>query len=79
MGGIVMSINIGNNNKIKNTTMIENNSAKSANLDLPDKNKNNFATKHSIIISIIISIITGFILMFSFWKNIVNSIENYFK
>jgi len=69
------SVRIGDNNNINNTNIAggignqqENNTS----------SKKKFSEKHPIFISIILSLITGFILLFSFWQNIVNWIEGLF-
>ena len=62
-----MSINIGNNNKIKNSIISEHTSV--------TEEKENFPQKHPVIIGIFIAVIAGFILSFSFWKTIKSFIE----
>ncbi len=64
------SINIGDNNKIKNSQI-----AHHINKNADEKN---FAEKHPIIISFITRLITGIILLFSFWEKIINWIEGLF-
>ena len=64
------SINIGNNNKIKNSQIAHN--------IYKNTDEKNFAEKHPIIVSLITGLITGFILLFSFWDKIVNWIEGLF-
>lgn len=62
-----MGVSIGDNNKIKNSTIAE---------KVEDKiPKKSFVERHSIIISIIVSFIVGFILLFSFWNDIILWIE----
>lgn len=68
-----MSINIGNNNKISHSSIVENNGDSSS-----EKKYKNFAERHPVAISIIISFAVGFVLLFSFWQNIVNFIESLF-
>ena len=53
----------GNGNKISNTN---------------NEEKKGFVSRHPIIVSVLISLIVGFILMFSFWKEIINWIEGLF-
>ena len=65
-----MGISIGNGNKIKNSTIAGNIKNK--------ENKNRFSDKHPIICSFVISIITGVVLLFSFWNSIVKWIEGWF-
>ena len=59
-----MSINIGDNNKIKNSVIAENCS------DKVITEKKSFFQKHPIICGVFIAIIAGFILTFSFWEKI---------
>ncbi|MBP1970021.1 hypothetical protein J2Z83_002129 [Virgibacillus natechei] len=66
----MMSIKIGDKNKIKNSVIGNNNS---------QPPKGNFATRHPIIISIITGLLVGFIMLFSFWKDIVIWIEKLFQ
>lgn len=68
---IEMSIKIGDNNTIKNS-IFSNTTASS-----PDKKKN-WAEKHPILISLVISLIAGLILMFSFWGSIIKYVERIF-
>ena len=67
-----MSVNIGDNNKIQNTTIGDNvtfnNSGK----------KERFNERHTYITGVAISVIAGFILLFSFWNQIVQFIEGWF-
>ena len=58
-----MGIFIGENNKIKNSTIAER-----INNEIPKKN---FIERHSLIVSIITSFVVGFVLMFSFWDEII--------
>lgn len=64
-------IKIGNSNKIKNSSIGHNLNSK------PPKKKS-FAQRHPILLSVIISLITGFVLLFSFWKQIIDFIESLF-
>jgi phosphotransferase system glucose/maltose/N-acetylglucosamine-specific IIC component len=68
-----MNIKIGNKNKIKNSS-IGHHSNNSNNK--PEKKKS-FAEKHTVLISFFISLITGFILLFSFWGNVVDWVESF--
>lgn len=68
---IDQSVTIGNNNQITNTSI--HGSSKSSKVG-----KQPFAVKHPILVSAIISLIVGFILLFSFWKNIINCVEGLF-
>lgn len=64
-----MSIYLGNNNKINNSIISENSSPKIT------SQKHDFTQKHPFISGIIIAIIAGFILSFSFWEQIKIYIE----
>lgn len=64
------SINIGDNNKINNSQI--------AHHINKNTNEKNFAEKHPIIVSLITGLITGIILLFSFWDKIINWIEGLF-
>lgn len=66
-----MSIKIGNNNKIKKSKIGHNYGSTPP--------KENFFTKHPLISGVIISMIAGFIMLFSFWEKIVKWIENLFN
>lgn len=68
-----MKIKIGNKNKIKNSHIGHQINSS----DLP-KTKKKLFEKHPIVISFIISFLVGFILLFSFWENIVMWIEEIF-
>lgn len=66
------SINIGDGNKIKNSTLIgQNNQSKTDEM----KSKKSFIENHPLLINIIISLIIGLLLMFSFWEDLINWIE----
>lgn len=64
-----MSIKIGDKNKIKNSTIAGHvvNNDKAV--------KKGLCEKHPIICGVLISLITGIILLFSFWQNIISWIE----
>lgn len=68
-----MSIKIGDNNKIKNSIIIEKNNSKTDN-----KEKISFANRHPILIGIVCSIIASIIMMFPLWDNIVELIKKLF-
>lgn len=70
--GEKMSVNIGDNNNIKNTTIGEH-----VTINNPEK-KERFNEKHPFITGVAISVIAGFILLFSFWSQIVQLIEEWF-
>ena len=67
-----MGIKIGNNNKISKSTIAE---SVSGNIEPPKKI---CYEKHPVIGCIIISLVAGFILLFSFWEKIVQLIEGVF-
>lgn len=62
-----MGIFIGDNNKITNSTIAEEITNK-----IPKKS---FVEKHSVMVSMITSLIVEFILLFSFWDDIISWIE----
>lgn len=62
-----MGIFVGENNKIKNSTIAER-----INNEIPKKN---FIERHSVMVSIITSFIVGFVLLFSFWHDIISWVE----
>ena len=69
------SVRIGDHNKIKNSNIAGRMQSQ------PDNNtstKRNFAERHPILISVIVGLATGFILLFSFWQDVVNWIEGLF-
>ena len=69
-----MSINIGDNNKIKNANIAEK-------LEINDDQsvKKSFYEKHPVICGFLISLVAGIVLLFSFWDRIVNLIEGVFS
>ncbi len=66
-----MNIKIGDNNQIKNSNIGHQLNS--------ENHKKSFLERHPIIISFIISMITGFILLFSFWDRIIKQIEHFFQ
>ena len=62
-----MSINIGDNNKIKRLEINDDQSVKKS-----------FYEKHPVICGFLISLVAGIVLLFSFWDRIVNLIEGVF-
>lgn len=68
-----MSIKIGDGNKIKNSTIIDNSNSK-----LEKVSKETFANRHPILFSIICSIISSIIMMFTFWDTIDKFIKSLF-
>lgn len=67
-----MGINIGNGNKIKNSSIVENAEG------FRPVEKKRFYDKHPWISGLAISFIIGFILLFHFWEYIINWIEGWF-
>jgi len=72
----IMSINIGNNNKITNSTITE--KIENSYISPKSVQKQTFYEKHPIICGFFISLIAGIILLFSFWDKIVNFLEGVF-
>lgn len=66
------SIKIGDGNVIEKSSFNSNNNQQQTN------EHKNFSEKHPVITGIIVSVIGGIILMFSFWKTIVEWIERLF-
>ena len=66
-----VTINVGNNNKFKNSPISINNSGK-----LPDIKR--FYEEHPWISGILISLFAGIICMLSFWDKIIALIETFF-
>ncbi len=66
-----MGVQIGNRNKIKNSTIAEKIEGNSS------SEKKRFYDKHPWISGLIISFIIGFALLFHFWGNIINWIEGW--
>lgn len=70
-----MTINIGNNNKIKRSNIGH---KFTSNKNQATKNQTLFE-KYPILISFLISFLVGFILLFSFWETIIDWIEKFLK
>lgn len=68
-----MSIKIGNDNKIKRSTIIDNSNSK-----LEKVSKETFVNRHPILIGIGCSIIASVIMMFAFWDKVSEFIKNLF-
>lgn len=66
------NITIGNNNKIKSSTIVGVMNANGA--DTPK----GFYEKHPVLCSVLISFIVGIILLFSFWDKLISFIEGMF-
>ena len=69
------SIRIGDNNNISNTNIVGGTGNKQEN---NTSSKKKFSEKHPILISVIVGLITGVVLLLSFWQDIVNWIEGLF-
>ena len=69
------SVRIGDNNNISNTNIVGGTGNKQEN---NTSSKKKFSEKHPIFISVIVGLITGVVLLFSFWQDIVNWIEGLF-
>ncbi|MDF9845396.1 MULTISPECIES: hypothetical protein [unclassified Paenibacillus] len=70
-------IKIGDGNKI-NKSSIGHQTNTLNNINEKPPKKKTFSQRHPILLSVIISLITGFVLLFSFWKHIVEFIESLF-
>ena len=70
-----MAIKIGDNNKFKNTNIIDNNHCTNKN---EDTLKESFANKHPMLAGIIGSIIASIIMMFAFWEKVSEFKKNLF-
>ncbi|GIO57984.1 hypothetical protein [Paenibacillus cineris] len=75
--GDKIDVKIGNNNKIKNSSI--GNHYESNGKPSNSENRKSFAEKHPILIGVIISMVTGFVLLFSFWDHLVDWIEGLFS
>ena len=65
-----MAINIGDGNKIKNSTISDNSV-----INNKSKEKKSWAEKHPILIGVIIAIVAGVILELAFWDEIIQAIN----
>jgi hypothetical protein len=65
-----LNIKIGDKNKFKNSSIGHHFGSNDQ-----EPVKKNFAERHPIIISFIVSLVVGFILLFSFWDSVINWIE----
>lgn len=82
-----MGIEIGDKNKIKNSIIVD--GAEVTNNPDPEKHivvdtsKKRFSERHpvlvSVLISVIASLVVGVILLFPFWKDIINWIVGLFR
>lgn len=71
-----MGIRIGNNNKIKNSVIAEKSIITENKFEV--KERQSFLQKHPVITGVIVSILAGLILMFSFWQDFIKFIEKLF-
>ncbi len=69
-----MNIKIGDKNKIKKSHIGHKFNQRSN----VDKEKS-FAARHPVLISMIITLVGGFIYLFSFWESVIAKIESVFK
>ncbi|MEC1180496.1 hypothetical protein P9B03_18690 [Metasolibacillus meyeri] len=69
-----MKIKIGNKNKIKDSIIGEQN-----NIGTEIRKEGGFFQRHPVITALLTSFIIGFLLLFSFWKDVINFIENIFR
>lgn len=75
------SITIGDGNRLSKTNIGNGNTISITDTDNQITNseeKKSFVSRHPILISALISLIVGFLLLFSFWKDIINWIEGLF-
>lgn len=68
------SVTIGNNNKIKNSTIASSIHGYGNGIN----EKKGFYERHPVICSLLISLAAGIILLFSFWDQIISFIEELF-
>lgn len=73
-----MSIKIGNGNTIKNSTIAEKIEEKTEEKET-EVTKGSFYIRHPVLCSILISFGVGFVLLFSYWKDIISFIEGCFN
>ena len=69
-----MKIKIGDKNKIKGSIIGEQN-----NIGTETQKEDRFFQKHPVITALLTSFVIGFLLLFSFWKDVISYIENIFK
>ena len=69
-----MSIHIGNNNKISQSTFVSN----SDNINQKE-DKKNFFEKHPLLLTVTAGEFVSAIMLFSFWENVIKFIEGIFK
>ena len=67
-----MSINIGDNNKIENSTISDNSI-----VNIETKQRKNWAEKHPLIIGIIVAVVAGLILELAFWDEFLQFLNSF--
>ncbi|MHA4168867.1 hypothetical protein [Bacillus cereus] len=72
-----MSIHIGDKNKIKNSSIGHQHNSSGGDKHKGGEKKT-FYEKHPILVSALVSLVVGFVLLFSFWKDIADWIEKLF-
>lgn len=72
-----MSIRIGNNNRIKNSSIGHKYGFNGEKKGQEEKKK--FHENHPVLFSFFISLVVGFIFLFSFWEPLIQWIESFFK
>jgi hypothetical protein len=70
-----MSIRIGDKNKIKNSSI----GHRYTSNERDKEPKKKFHEKHPVLFSLLTSIVGGIILLFSFWKHIIEWVESFFR
>lgn len=70
-----MSIRIGDKNKIKNSSIGHQYTSNEGNKE----EKKKFHEKHPVLFNLLISLVGGLIVLFSFWENLIEWIENFLK
>ncbi|EUJ34676.1 hypothetical protein [Brochothrix campestris] len=68
-----MKIKIGDKNKIKDSIIGKQNIVGNE-----AKNNEGFFHKHPVLTALLTSFVIGFLLLFSFWDDVINFIENIF-
>ncbi|MEC1023533.1 AbiTii domain-containing protein [Bacillus paralicheniformis] len=71
------SIKIGDKNKINNSSIGHHYTSNSG--DNEPKEKKKFHEKHPVLCGLLISIVAGLIVLFSFWNNLIEWIESFFS
>lgn len=73
-----MSINIGDNNKMRNVSISENSKCEFAEGENKACERKNFAARYPVISGIFIAVVAGLILMLGFWDKLIALIEGLF-